>query len=87
MFRVWEGSWKCNFHCLTYTGTVYIIEHQSTSTAAIATDTEAASANGYRLDNSGFKTDPTGQTVLVPQPSDDPNDPLVCHHFWYGHGC
>ena len=25
----------------------------------------------------GLKTDKTGHIILVPQPSDDPNDPLV----------
>ena len=26
----------------------------------------------------GLKYDETGEILLVPQPSDDPNDPLVC---------
>jgi MFS family permease len=39
---------------------------------ATAGDTE----NGTAPRQSGLKTDSTGQTVLVPQPSDDPNDPL-----------
>ncbi len=28
--------------------------------------------------DTGLKYDPTGTILLVPQPSDDPNDPLVC---------
>lgn len=28
--------------------------------------------------DAGLKYDPTGTILLVPQPSDDPNDPLVC---------
>lgn len=28
--------------------------------------------------NTTLKRDVTGKIILVPQPSDDPNDPLVC---------
>lgn len=33
-----------------------------------------------------LKYDTTGSTpiVLIPQPSDDPNDPLVGHALWVG---
>jgi hypothetical protein len=30
-----------------------------------------------RIGRSGLKYDKTGKILLVPQPSDDPNDPLV----------
>jgi hypothetical protein len=33
---------------------------------------------GSRIGHSGLKYDKTGKILLVPQPSDDPNDPLVC---------
>jgi hypothetical protein len=32
---------------------------------------------GSRIGRSGLKYDKTGKILLVPQPSDDPNDPLV----------
>jgi hypothetical protein len=32
---------------------------------------------GSRKGHSGLKYDKTGKILLVPQPSDDPNDPLV----------
>jgi MFS family permease len=48
-------------------GTVFILEDQTPST----TDHERRQSRHF-----GLKTDPTGQIVLVPQPSDDPNDPL-----------
>jgi hypothetical protein len=32
---------------------------------------------GSRVGRSGLKYDKTGTILLVPQPSDDPNDPLV----------
>jgi hypothetical protein len=32
---------------------------------------------GSRIQRSGLKYDKTGKILLVPQPSDDPNDPLV----------
>lgn len=34
---------------------------------------------GAQLQNdAGLKRDKSGKHILVPQPSDDPNDPLVC---------
>jgi hypothetical protein len=47
-------------------GTVYILD-QPVSAAAPAAR------------NPNLKYDPTGTIILVPQPSDDPNDPLVSH--------
>jgi hypothetical protein len=32
---------------------------------------------GSRIGRTGLKYDKTGKILLVPQPSDDPNDPLV----------
>jgi hypothetical protein len=51
----------------THLGTVYILEDE----------TSGQSRAEHLARRSGLKLDPTGEIVLVPQPSDDPNDPLV----------
>lgn len=38
---------------------------------------EVESKAGSMIGRSGLKYDKTGKILLVPQPSDDPNDPLV----------
>lgn len=43
----------------------------------------AAQEDGARQ---ALKYDKTGKILLVPQPSDDPNDPLVSVS-WLGRGC
>jgi hypothetical protein len=45
-------------------GTVYILDEPATAAAPAAR-------------NPNLKYDRTGTIILVPQPSDDPNDPLV----------
>lgn len=46
-------------------GTVYVYEQARRDTERLRHDTN-------------LKKDRTGKITLVPQPSDDPNDPLVC---------
>lgn len=46
-------------------GTVYVYE-------------EARQNREQLSSNRNLKRDATGKIILVPQPSDDPNDPLVC---------
>ena len=45
-------------------GTVYLYDHEGRSVAQAECDANS-------------KRDKTGKIILVPQPSDDPNDPLV----------
>ena len=46
-------------------GTVYVYDDETQSPEQLGRDAH-------------LKRDKTGKIILVPQPSDDPNDPLVC---------
>jgi len=51
-------------------GTVYVYEEAQRHADQLNTNTT-------------LKRDSTGRIILVPQPSNDPNDPLVCTIIWY----
>ena len=44
---------------------------------ATVLDDEVRLQEEHTVHDSNLKYDPTGQIILVPQPSNDPNDPLV----------
>jgi hypothetical protein len=44
---------------------------------ATVLDDEARLQEEHTVHDPNLKYDPTGQIILVPQPSNDPNDPLV----------
>ena len=44
---------------------------------ATVLDDEARLQEEHAVHDPNLKYDPTGQIILVPQPSNDPNDPLV----------
>ena len=53
-----------------------IVEQELTSALVLEDDQDERTAVVPR--NTNLKYDSTGKILLVPQPSDDPNDPLVC---------
>lgn len=61
------GGWIADDHVQMQTGTSEIYDKDR------AAGEPAPGASGLKYDRSG-----PVPTILVPQPSDDPNDPLVC---------
>ena len=54
-----------------------IIELKLIVGTATVLDDEARLQEEHAVHDPNLKYDPTGQIILVPQPSNDPNDPLV----------